>query len=660
MATEFVRYSPRSRRSIRTSTSCWRRSSSSGRRRSPSRRRPRAPDVPSAARTPRRWASSKAEVEILADVPAPYAQGIFATPGRHGALIRFSSASNHLGPDAQLGPVLGFAIKIFDIEGAKLIDDEPDTTTFDLVLKNSPIFIANTAKHYMFIQELGNDSAQYLARGKAGLPRASGGAPHRQGHARSAGLGVGRDVRVRQGRAQTPVSNPLLTPYWSMGAMRHGDYVAKVRVAPTADSAGQAIHPKLDLTSGPDVFGPALAEELQGAGVRLRSPGSALHRPRDDAGRRGHGRVARERCRRSSPSRGCISRNRTSRDLTTRRRATRWRSTNGASPTSTGRWARSCTCGASTPRRPRSAGRSTTSRRLSQPAPPRSCLEGPGSQTMLSFVAIGLDHTTAGIELRERVAFPEAEIPAALRRLTEPSDALLDQAAIVSTCNRVELYGVARSPPADGALVSFVAERNGLDASDVASKLYIYRDEHVAHRLAETAAGLHSLVLGEAQIQGQIRVALEHALAVGTVGPELRRLFESAIAAGRRVRSQTAIGRGTAGIPQATVELACRRVDDLSTSTVLVIGAGAIGELAVRQLCKRGVGELVVLGRTRSRAQRLAASHRGRAIAADGLDEALERSDVVITATGAPGPVLGPDRLRRAVARRARTRRHSC
>ena len=111
----------------------------------------------------------KADVEILGDVPAPYAQGIYAKPGRHGALIRFSSASNHLGPDAHLGPVLGFAIKIFDVDGTKLVEDEPDSNTFDLVLKNNPTFIANTAKHYLFIQEIGNDSAKYLARGKAGF-----------------------------------------------------------------------------------------------------------------------------------------------------------------------------------------------------------------------------------------------------------------------------------------------------------------------------------------------------------------------------------------------------------------------------------------------------------------------------------------------------------
>src|SRR5215813_11753655 len=111
----------------------------------------------------------RAEVQILNNVPAPYAQGIYATPGRHDALIRFSSASNHLGADAALGGVLGAAMKIFDVPGSKLVDDEPDSATFDLVLKNNPTFLVNTARHYLVAQGIANDAAKYLARGPAGF-----------------------------------------------------------------------------------------------------------------------------------------------------------------------------------------------------------------------------------------------------------------------------------------------------------------------------------------------------------------------------------------------------------------------------------------------------------------------------------------------------------
>jgi len=204
----------------------------------------------------------KAEVEILAHIPAAYAQGIYATPGRHGALIRFSIANNHLGPDAHLGSVLGFAIKIFGIPGDKLVEDEPSPNTFDLVLKNNPTFVANTARHYVVLQEVGNDSGRYLARGKEGVRELL------------TDLLTGKGTFAQEDwaweemfafvkAAQTPVRNPLLNNYWSMAAVRHGDFIAKVRVAPVAESASKVIHHEIDLTAGPDVYGPAVADELQ-------------------------------------------------------------------------------------------------------------------------------------------------------------------------------------------------------------------------------------------------------------------------------------------------------------------------------------------------------------------------------------------------------------
>jgi hypothetical protein len=203
----------------------------------------------------------RAEVEMLPDAPAAYAQGIYGRPGRHDALLRFSSASNHLGPDAQLGPVLGLAIKLFGVDGPKLVDDEPDSPTFDLVLKNNPVFVASTARHYLVLQEVGNDTPKYLARGKAGfrdlltdLLTGKGTFPQSDW--------AWEELFAFVKAAQLPVRNPLLTPYWSMAAVRHGDYVAKVRVAPTADSAADAVHPEIDLSRGPDVFASTLADEL--------------------------------------------------------------------------------------------------------------------------------------------------------------------------------------------------------------------------------------------------------------------------------------------------------------------------------------------------------------------------------------------------------------
>jgi len=204
----------------------------------------------------------KAEVQFLHSVPEPYAQGIYATPGRHDALIRISSAANHLGSDADLGGGLGFAMKIFDVPGTKLLDDEPDATTFDLVLKNNPVFLANTARHYAYVQEIVNNSAAYLARGKAGFGDLLADLLTRKGTLERADWAWGElfaFVRL----AQTPPRNPLLSTYSTMASVRHGDYVAKLRVAPVTASAGQAIHPEVDLKGDPDVFHWTLIDELQ-------------------------------------------------------------------------------------------------------------------------------------------------------------------------------------------------------------------------------------------------------------------------------------------------------------------------------------------------------------------------------------------------------------
>ena len=204
----------------------------------------------------------KAEVQMLRNVPPAYAQGIYARPGRHGALVRFSSASAHLGADATLGGVLGLAMKIFDVPGSKLVEDEPDSATFDLVLKNNPVFIANTAKHYLMIQEVANNGPRYLARGKSGF------------HELLTDFLTGKGTFERSDWAweelfafvklsQTPVRNPLLTTFWSMAAFRHGDYVAKIRLAPATENTTRAIHRELDLRARPEVFYPTVVDELQ-------------------------------------------------------------------------------------------------------------------------------------------------------------------------------------------------------------------------------------------------------------------------------------------------------------------------------------------------------------------------------------------------------------
>ena len=197
-----------------------------------------------------------------------------------------------------------------------------------------------------------------------------------------------------------------------------------------------------------------------------------------------------------------------------------------------------------------------------------------------------------------------------------------------------------------------LARSRGVEPDELRGAAYVHRGEGVADHLAAIASGLRSFVVGEAQIQGQVRSALGDALSTGTAGPELRRLFESAIAAGRRVRSETTIGRGMASVPQASVEFARERLGTLSGSAALLIGAGTTSELAAKQLVKRGAGEVLVLGRDPARAARLAQRHGGRVISAEGLGHALTKADVVISSAGAPHRIVRRDRLEEAVADR--------
>jgi hypothetical protein len=204
----------------------------------------------------------RAEVEILDRLPAEYAQGIYAKPGKHDALIRFSNGSPHAGADARLGGATGLALKMFGIDGPTLFEDEPDTHTFDYATIDAPIFFCNTVEHYLFIQELFLEAPVYFAKGTPGR--------HRFFKDFVTGKGTLDEdqwaweelfafLRV----AQLPPVNLLLSTYWTMGAVRHGDYIAKVRFAPDPASAEKVVQRSLDLASAPEVYRPALVAELR-------------------------------------------------------------------------------------------------------------------------------------------------------------------------------------------------------------------------------------------------------------------------------------------------------------------------------------------------------------------------------------------------------------
>ena len=204
----------------------------------------------------------RAELEILDQLPAEYAQGIYATPGRHDALIRFSNGSPHAGADARLGGATGLALKIFDIAGPTLLEDEPDTHTFDYANINAPVFFCNTVEHYLFIQDLFIEAPAYFVQGTPGRHRfyqdfvTGKGTLDQYNWAWDELLAF---LRV----LQSPPVNLLLSTYWTMGAVRHGGYIAKVRFAPVAAFADKVVQRDLDLGSAAEVYRPALIVELR-------------------------------------------------------------------------------------------------------------------------------------------------------------------------------------------------------------------------------------------------------------------------------------------------------------------------------------------------------------------------------------------------------------
>ena len=211
---------------------------------------------------------ARGEFEILSGLPTEYAQGIYAKPGRHEALVRFSNGTNHVGSDQFLGPIVGIGLKIFGIEGKTLLEDEPDSHTFDYALINHPVFFANTVAHYVFIQSVFADLGRPPPANLTPEERQAG--LHQVLYNFVTGKGTlppeqwaWEELGAFLNLAQTKPVNLLLSTYWTMGAVRHGDYVAKVRVAPVQSFADRVEQRALDLTSADQVFRPALVAELR-------------------------------------------------------------------------------------------------------------------------------------------------------------------------------------------------------------------------------------------------------------------------------------------------------------------------------------------------------------------------------------------------------------
>jgi glutamyl-tRNA reductase len=252
---------------------------------------------------------------------------------------------------------------------------------------------------------------------------------------------------------------------------------------------------------------------------------------------------------------------------------------------------------------------------------------------------VGISWRTAPVAVREKLAFREEEVPDVLRGMTGALP--VAEALLVSTCNRVEVYGVARAgQDPTGPVRRFLAEVRNVRPSDVADVLYDHRGSAAVRHVFRVASALDSLVLGEAQILGQLKAAYAASGQAGTSGPVLGRCLERAFGVAKRVRTETSISRGAANVSSVAVELAARVFGDLTGKHVLVIGAGKMSTLAARHLYASGAQRIVVTNRSPEKAEALAAEIDGVARPWEDLEALLVEADVVISSTGARAPIL--------------------
>lgn len=262
----------------------------------------------------------------------------------------------------------------------------------------------------------------------------------------------------------------------------------------------------------------------------------------------------------------------------------------------------------------------------------------------MHFILVGLSHDTAPVELREKLAFQPKRLGAALAQLTQPgsnADAKLLEAVILSTCNRVEIYALDKSfENGVEKIKRFLSKFHQLPLKEFAGYLYKFSDLGVIEHLFSVASGINSMVLGETQIQGQVKQAFEAAQKHKTVGPILSTLFRNALVVGKRARRETAIGEHSLSISHAAVNLVRNSFPDISALNILMIGIGKMGLLAAKSLVEYGSQSLTIVNRTRECPNDIAAELGIEVFGFDRLEHYLKQADVVISCTGAPHIIL--------------------
>jgi glutamyl-tRNA reductase len=263
---------------------------------------------------------------------------------------------------------------------------------------------------------------------------------------------------------------------------------------------------------------------------------------------------------------------------------------------------------------------------------------------MSELLLLGISHKTASLDLRERVALLNGQQEAFLHDLV--ATPAIDEAVVISTCNRTEVYLVVSDQvQAETAALGALASRAGIRPTELAEAVYAPRNCDAARQLYRVTAGLESMIVGESEVQGQVRRAYEAAVAAGTSGQFSNRLFNSALRTGGRVRAETGIGAGGASISSVAVDLAQDTLGDLADRHVVIIGAGETAELTAKALAAKGVTTIFVANRHAARARALAERFGGSVLALDMLPDQLARADMVVASTASPHAILEEDEL---------------
>jgi len=271
----------------------------------------------------------------------------------------------------------------------------------------------------------------------------------------------------------------------------------------------------------------------------------------------------------------------------------------------------------------------------------------------MTLITLGLNHKTTPVEMRERLAFTPENLSSAVKSLSELE--CVSEAAILSTCNRTELY--CSSKPCDSSkndreLVEWFSQYHGFSPGELNDHLYLHHDaESIRHALS-VASGLDSMVLGEPQILGQMKQAYAQANELGTMGTMLGKLFQHAFSAAKQVRTDTEIGSSPVSVAFAAVNLSKQIFGELDDLTALMIGAGETIELAAQHLHSKNIKHIIIANRTIERAQGLADKFNGEAIALPQIPEYLYKADIVISSTASPLPILGKGAVEKALKKR--------